>query len=1168
MIPARIKTAQPGAYARRPGAQAPQAAPQPGNLALQQSLRSGALQTKLTIGAPDDPAEAEADRMAHMVTSPCACGGTCATCTGGKKHTLRRQATSSAPSAGNIAVARSAAFGSNSGRPLSAGLRAYFEPRFGADFSGVRVHDNATVATTAREISANAFTAGSDIGFAAGKLAPDTETGNKLLAHELAHTLQNNAAVIRRDPAPQASGGMQPIASDTGPSMPNLPIYYYGSILITADQAYMRKVFLDMFAREGIVGADRWYQHFVETQGIPPKIVGLGGLATFSGTGMHARNPYDESRDMAERQLAAQILPVAKLVFEQVRREAIKFLDDFELRSRIVLAAMLDFSESKVQAEQQRYGLQTTGMQLVLYNPQMTKKFGPTDYFDAAYSMQDNAGKKSLAAAAKRLAAKLRILSKKWAEETSYMGSTATEDGPGELYVKDHAGHERWEHEFEEVEFAYLNERADVVGEFPILASFATTTTKGTAYLDKSAGQLEDIAKDSTPDLAKTLNQEANEKLANIYKTRWAIDQDELSVWKLESIVSGTKTTMNVKSGSMEERIVNDKVDQEKSKDTYFHLAVAAIALALGVLAAIPTGGSSLAAGIAVAAGVGSAALSVTIAYSDLKEYALKAAISGTDFEKAQAISQDDPSMFWLALSIIGAGLDLGAAVAAFKAFGPAARQLREAKRLAALGRLGAEESAAAKVAHAQLIEQAKQYPGLAEKIEAHLAQMAGEEAKNVERIATRWEEGLNAETKAFLETNSGLKVLYKDMDPVVRDILTHCASLCIIPNLTNRQYSNIKRIVYEHGGEELGGLKQYFHFRRNELDLAIKDLQQAKNLDEIKAVMQTVLQSSPVQAEEDAVLTWTRMQQSGATLESKADFIEKYRAGLRYDEGAHTWYNPVRGLKDTVPLGATSSEVLQTFKNSEGFAPFQKLLQDEQLIAGEDDLIRALENMRPPPRGRSVDAVRHALKDLYRDALVAKMVKPNELLMRLRYRGLHWENAAEAMRQASYQEMRRMTDGLASSDKGNLFERWYRATLSPSASEHVAVDLGTLKSLGSTYEKSRVIDLLEGDAIHELKRVAGALGEHDLGQFADNMLMVGKKLELGGVPVRRAIYSFPIPSGVQANAVWMQTQLSKFKGLLTFEVFNAAGERRIIGAAAEMSKPEFWKWLGLAKPP
>src|SRR6478735_2804994 len=56
-------------------------------------------------------------------------------------------------------------------------------------------------------------------------------------------------------------------------------------------------------------------------------------------------------------------------------------------------------------------------------------------------------------------------------------------------------------------------------------------------------------------------------------------------------------------------------------------------------------------------------------------------------------------------------------------------------------------------------------------------------------------------------------------------------------------------------------------------------------------------------------------------------------------------------------------------------------------------------------------------------------MAKPDEALMRVRYPNLPWANVDEALRQASYQEMRRMTDGLASSDKGDLDGEARRST-------------------------------------------------------------------------------------------------------------------------------------------
>lgn len=76
------------------------------------------------------------------------------------------------------------------GQPLDAKMRAFFEPRFGHDFSKVRVHTDAEAAEAARAVNALAYTVGNQIVFAAGRYAPGTVEGRKLLAHELTHTIQ------------------------------------------------------------------------------------------------------------------------------------------------------------------------------------------------------------------------------------------------------------------------------------------------------------------------------------------------------------------------------------------------------------------------------------------------------------------------------------------------------------------------------------------------------------------------------------------------------------------------------------------------------------------------------------------------------------------------------------------------------------------------------------------------------------------------------------------------------------------------------------------------------------------------------------------------------------------------------------------------------------------
>jgi hypothetical protein len=76
------------------------------------------------------------------------------------------------------------------GRPLSPAERAYFEPRFGRDFSDVRVHDEPFVHPAVRAINARAFTLGTHIAFGRGEYRLETPESRRLLAHELAHTIQ------------------------------------------------------------------------------------------------------------------------------------------------------------------------------------------------------------------------------------------------------------------------------------------------------------------------------------------------------------------------------------------------------------------------------------------------------------------------------------------------------------------------------------------------------------------------------------------------------------------------------------------------------------------------------------------------------------------------------------------------------------------------------------------------------------------------------------------------------------------------------------------------------------------------------------------------------------------------------------------------------------------
>lgn len=88
---------------------------------------------------------------------------------------------------------------SGNGSPMENGTRSFMEDRFGQDFSNVRVHTNEHAADSAKAIDAKAYTSGSDIVFDKGQYNPGSQSGQTLLAHELAHVVQQNGSIARKE---------------------------------------------------------------------------------------------------------------------------------------------------------------------------------------------------------------------------------------------------------------------------------------------------------------------------------------------------------------------------------------------------------------------------------------------------------------------------------------------------------------------------------------------------------------------------------------------------------------------------------------------------------------------------------------------------------------------------------------------------------------------------------------------------------------------------------------------------------------------------------------------------------------------------------------------------------------------------------------------------------
>ena len=84
----------------------------------------------------------------------------------------------------------------SAGQPLDNETRAFMEPRFGHDFSRVRVYTDGTAARSAQSVNALAYTVGQRVVFDAGQYSPQTNEGRRLIAHELAHTLQQGTSTL------------------------------------------------------------------------------------------------------------------------------------------------------------------------------------------------------------------------------------------------------------------------------------------------------------------------------------------------------------------------------------------------------------------------------------------------------------------------------------------------------------------------------------------------------------------------------------------------------------------------------------------------------------------------------------------------------------------------------------------------------------------------------------------------------------------------------------------------------------------------------------------------------------------------------------------------------------------------------------------------------------
>lgn len=158
------------------------------------------IQPKLKISQPDDPYEKEADRVANqimrmsnsnVISNPeSQIHSKCSSCNRGEGESkIHRKFHSSSELETSEQTANE--INSSIGRPLDESTKSFMEPRFGYDFSDVKIHDNPKANRLSGEIGARAFTTNNNIFIGENESVSD----KRLLAHELVHVIQQNSAV-------------------------------------------------------------------------------------------------------------------------------------------------------------------------------------------------------------------------------------------------------------------------------------------------------------------------------------------------------------------------------------------------------------------------------------------------------------------------------------------------------------------------------------------------------------------------------------------------------------------------------------------------------------------------------------------------------------------------------------------------------------------------------------------------------------------------------------------------------------------------------------------------------------------------------------------------------------------------------------------------------------
>jgi hypothetical protein len=694
--------------------------PAPGHAANTSTRASAARRVQRSHG---NRATRQIVMRAPILRRECACGGTCAKCQEEEEQrALQRSSASPAPLGFD-------GIPSTQGEPLEAAARRPLEAHFGADLADVRVHTGSAAAESATKLDALAYTSGRDIYFAEGMYAPSSRSGQRLLAHEVAHVVQQGSgkepsvamkssggvkigapdAVLETDAEKQAeqfmsgsptdeeqrkkresSGAVQRFIQRQSPPGAPAPapadqagagnsVVYDGDplspvnsgITLSTDSDAAHGSLEQMVIEHGEKAADQWVN------------VSLKKWIQVDEDLIHAEEERqrNSSGDVSGAPLPPErkaLIPVKKNIlgtftqqwtaWEAKIKEIHQQLDQ---NLTDTVSALLDESEQQILAESIRYGIQLEGPEGV--NP-------------AALGIQlpvpSEAQKKGLKAAAKQL---LELWKKR---DQAKITAQALLTPPWDLIDIDR-------------EFAL--QRKNLTTQYPVLAAYSTNREK-----------LAELASDSDP--THSLRVEMNKRLDNIAWVRAGMREHLLPVMRRDpGLRNSAKANLGFKAPSVANRVIEDDAAAEAASQEDLDRLNSVIGVGLLIISFIP--------GLQVVGLVGGLAMGAADIYSKFQEYTWEEAASGTAFDRAFAISQSDPSLFRLGLEIavgiatgVVEGVIIGEAIKAFKVLAPLVHEAVAARFAGAIA-ADAATAEASNLAMSRLREQAG--PGLGDRLQA-----------------------------------------------------------------------------------------------------------------------------------------------------------------------------------------------------------------------------------------------------------------------------------------------------------------------------------------------------------------------------------------------------------------------------------------------------------------